>query len=102
MNWSGFRCLRSNCVVTTPMELHQMPLAKSEVSTFVPSPVLSRASRAMSMPDSSVELVAMSPKAYVGRKGKLPFSCQSASGPERSQKAVLSKPGSAADGPLGP
>ena len=48
---------------TTPMALHQMPLANSDVLTNVPMPVLSRPMSAMRMPDRKAELVAMSPKA---------------------------------------
>ena len=84
------------------MALHQMPLAKREVLTFVPRPVSFLAYRAIKMPARKEELVAISPKAYVGRKGKEPWVCQSAMGPERSQKALMSKPGLEATGPLSP
>ena len=48
---------------TTPMALHQMPLANSDVLTNVPMPVLFLPMMAMRMPDRNAELVAMSPKA---------------------------------------
>ena len=49
--------------VATPMALHQMPLANSDVLTNVPMPVLFLPMSAMRMPDRNAELVAMSPKA---------------------------------------